>query len=85
MNKLSIKKPYARIYEIGKVSEIGKQDNELWIYKDSPETIALQIRTCKSITGSPKGTQRNMLAHVSLNENEALAFIQYAKQSFGLD
>jgi len=85
MNELSIKKPYARIYEIGKVDEIGKRDDEIWVYKNSPETIAFQIRTCKPITGSHKGTQRNMLAHVSLTEDDTKAFIQYAKQFFELD
>ena len=84
MKELSIK-TYARIYEIGKINEIGELGDEIRVYKNSPETIAFQIRTCKSITYSHKGIKRNMLAHVSLTEDDIKAFVQYAKQFFDLD
>ena len=85
MSEVLILKQYARIYELGKVSEIGKQENEIRVYKNSPETIAVQIRTCKPITCSTKGISKNMIAHVSLTENDIRLFIQYAKQYFNLD
>jgi len=67
MNDRIIPAPYATIYEV----KAPQNDNCVRIYRDSPNGIAIQIRTFKPINYDQNGKKRNMLAHVSLSKAEA--------------
>ena len=45
----------------------------LRVYRNSPETLELQVRTFSSVTETGRGTAKNMIAGVSLTPDEARA------------
>ena len=76
-NDLLIEKMYASIEEI-KTEE--KQDNLLRVYRDSPGSITLQIRTYKPIVY--KGKRKKMIATVHTTIEELEKILAYAKSCF---
>ena len=68
MNDRIIPAPYATIYEV----KAPQNDNCVRVYRDSPNGIAIQIRTFKPINYDQTGKKRNMLAHATLSREDAV-------------
>jgi hypothetical protein len=77
MEDLFIKKQYATIHEIKGLEH--DNENEIRVYKNSPETFNFQIRTHKPITDNFVGVKRNMIANVSLTLEEIEQIYNYIK------
>lgn len=71
MRDLIIEKPYGYCKEI--VTDIDLP--ALRVYKNTPETIHVQIRYSGPITDNRKGKSRNMISGIDLNHEEAASLV----------
>lgn len=70
--ELIFPKPFAYCREVKNLAV--NNENVIRIYKDTPDTLQIQIRTFGPITDSRTGAKRNMIAGSSMTKNEAIAF-----------
>lgn len=71
MENLELPKKYAYCREVKHLD--ANIEPMLRVYRNSPATIELQVRTFGAVTETGRGTAKNMIAGVSLNIDEARA------------
>lgn len=70
--QIEFPKPFARITEIpAKMLGSKPYDPAVRVYRDTPDTLCVQVRTFAPTTYNGHGTKRNMLASASLTVEEA--------------
>lgn len=78
-NEVFIEKEYASIYEIKDLKNEIVQRNEIRIYRNTPSTFNLQIRTHKPINEYQNGKPRKMIANVCLTFEEIESIYRFIK------
>jgi len=80
--ELHIKDEHAEIREFKMDTD---NENIIRLYKDSPKSFKLQIRTFKGIGEYGAGKKRNMIASVSFDKNEFEQIIKFVNENFDLN
>ena len=71
MENLELPKKYAYCREVKHLD--SNIEPMLRVYRNSPATIELQVRTFGAVTETGRGTAKNMISGVSLSIDEARA------------
>jgi hypothetical protein len=77
---LFLEKKFARIFEAKDLEQ--HNENEIRLYKSSPESFTFQIRTYAPIGSfNNKGTKRDMIASVSVTLEEMEQILEYMRKT----